>query len=90
MYIEEPLNKQWVVNALSYSTPVVSVRKNYGMIRLYCDYPKIKCKTIKCKDHPRGEIHFHEFKTSLIDQYSLHLTKVKLATSSIFTQRTKF
>ena len=39
MYIEDLLNKQWIVNSSSpYSSPVVAVRKKDGTMRLCCDY----------------------------------------------------
>ena len=46
MYIEDLLNKQWLVNSSSpYSSPVVAVRKKDGTMRLCCDYWKLNAKT---------------------------------------------
>ena len=47
MYIEDLLNKQWIINSCSpYSSPVVAVRKKDGTIRLCCDYRKLNPKTV--------------------------------------------
>ena len=52
MYIEDLLNKKWIVHSSSsYSSPVVVVRKNDGSIRMCCDYQKLNAKTIPDR-HP--------------------------------------
>ena len=52
MYIEDLLNKQWIVNSSSsYSSPVVAVRKKDGTMRLCCDYRKLNAKTVPDR-HP--------------------------------------
>ena len=46
-YIEDLLNKQWIIHSRSeYSPPVVAVRKKDGTIRLCCDYRWLNQKTI--------------------------------------------
>ena len=52
MYIEDLLNKKWIVHSnSSYSSPVVVVRKKDGSIRMCCDYQKLNAKTIPDR-HP--------------------------------------
>ena len=42
-YIEDLLNKQWIVHSKSaYSSPILAVRKKDGSIRLCCDYRKLQ------------------------------------------------
>ena len=56
MYIEDLLNKKWIVSSsLSYSSPVVPVRKKDESIRMCCDYRKLNAKTIPDK-HPLARI----------------------------------
>ena len=44
MYIEDLLNKEWIVHSSSsYSSPVV-VRRKDGSIRICCDYQKLNAK----------------------------------------------
>ena len=39
MYIEDLLNKKWIIHSSSsYLSPVAVVRKKEGSIRIYCDY----------------------------------------------------
>ena len=46
-YIEDLLNKQWIIHSHSeYSSPVVAIRKKDGTIRLCCDYRKLNQKTV--------------------------------------------
>ena len=46
MYIEDLLNKQWIINSSSpYSSPVVAVRKKDGTMRFCCDFWKLNAKT---------------------------------------------
>ena len=53
MYIEDLMNKQWIVNSSSsYSSPVVAVRKKDGTMRLCCDYRKLNAKTIPDRHPP--------------------------------------
>ena len=55
-YIEDLLNKQWIVHSNSaYSLPVVVVRKKYGILRLRCDSRKLNSKTIP-DHHPLPRI----------------------------------
>ena len=55
-YIEDLLNKQWIVHSNSeYSSPVVVVRKKDGTMRLCCDYHKLNNKTIPDR-HPLPRI----------------------------------
>ena len=59
MFIEDLLNKQWIVNSSSpYSSPAVAVQKNDGTMRLCCDYRKRQYQT---------DIHSCAFKISLMD-----------------------
>ena len=57
MYIEDLLNKKWIVHSSSsYSSPVVVVvRKKDGSIRMCCDYQKLNAKTIPDR-HPLPRI----------------------------------
>ena len=56
MYIEDLLNKQWIVNSSSpYSSPVVAVRKKDGTMRLCCDYRKPNSMTVADR-HPLQSI----------------------------------
>ena len=55
-YIEDLLNKQWIVHSNSAcSSPVVAVRKKDGTLRLCCDYRKLNSKTIPDR-HPLPRI----------------------------------
>ena len=55
-YIEDSLNKKWIVHSQSsYSSPVVVVRKKDGSLRLCCDYRKLNSKTIPDR-HPLPRI----------------------------------
>ena len=55
-YIEDLLNKQWIVESDSdYSSPVVAVRKKDNTIRLCCDYRLLNAKTVPDK-HPLPRI----------------------------------
>ena len=50
-HIEYLLSIGWIVNSTSpYSSPVVSVRKKDGTLRLCCDYWKLNRKTISDRD----------------------------------------
>ena len=52
MYIEDLLNKKWIVHSSSsYSSTAVVVRKKDGSIRMCCDYRKLVAKT-KPERHP--------------------------------------
>ena len=52
MYIEDLLNKKWIVHSSSsYSSSVVVVRKKDGFIRMCCDYQKLNAKIITDR-HP--------------------------------------
>ena len=52
MYIEDLLNKTWIVHSSSsYSSPVVVDRKKDGSVRMCCDYRKLNAKTIPDR-HP--------------------------------------
>ena len=52
MYIEDLLNKQWIINSSSpYPSKVVPVQKKDGAIRLVCDYQKLNAKTVS-DTHP--------------------------------------
>ena len=52
MYIEDFLNKQWIVNSSSvYSSPNVAVKKKDGTMRVCCDYRKLNAKTVPDR-HP--------------------------------------
>ena len=56
MYIEDLLNKKWIVHSSSsYLSPVVAVRKKNGFIRMCCDYRKLNAKTILGR-HPLPRI----------------------------------
>ena len=56
MYIEDLLNKKWIVySSLSYLSPVVVVRKKDGSIRMRCDYRKFNTKAIPDR-HPLPRI----------------------------------
>ena len=56
MYIEDLLNKKWIVHSSSsYSSSVVVVRKKDGSIRMCCDYRKLNAKTIPDR-HPLPRI----------------------------------
>ena len=56
MYIEDFLNKQWIVNSSSmYSSPNVAVKKMDGTMRLCCDYRKLNAKTVPDR-HPLPRI----------------------------------
>ena len=56
MYIEDLLNKNWIVHSSSsYSSPVVVVRKTEGFIRMCCDYRKLNVKRIPDR-HPLPRI----------------------------------
>ena len=56
MYIEDLLNKKWIVHfSSSYSSPVVAVRKKDGSKRMCCDYQKLDAKTIP-ERHPLSPI----------------------------------
>ena len=56
MYIEDLLNKQWIVNSnFPYSSPVVAVRKKNGTISLCCNYRKLNAQTVPDR-HPLGYI----------------------------------
>ena len=47
MYIEDLLNKNWIVDSSSsYSSPVAEVRKKDEPIRICCNYRKLNAKTI--------------------------------------------
>ena len=51
-YIEDLLNRQWIVNFSSpYSSPVVAVRKKDGTMMLCCDYRKLNATTVPDR-HP--------------------------------------
>ena len=51
-HFENLYNKGWIVNSSSsYSSPVVSVRKKDGSLRLCCDYRQLNSKTIPDR-HP--------------------------------------
>lgn len=55
-YSEDLLNKQWILHSNSaYSSPVVTVKKKDGTLRLCCDYRKLNSKTIP-DDHPLPRI----------------------------------
>ena len=55
-HIEDLLNRGWIVNSTSpFSSPIVSVRKKDGTLRLRCDYRKLNSKTIPDK-HPLPKI----------------------------------
>ena len=55
-YIENLLNKQWIVHShAAYSSPVVAVRKKDRILRLCCDYRKLNSKTIPDR-HPLPRI----------------------------------
>ena len=46
-YVEDLLNKGWITKSSSnYSSPVVAVRKNDGLLWLFCDYRALNNKTI--------------------------------------------
>ena len=46
-HIEDLLNRGWIVNSTSpYSSPIVSITKKDGTLRLCCDYRKLNSKTI--------------------------------------------
>ena len=52
MYIEDLLNKHWIINSSSpYSSPVVVVQKKDGTMRVCCDYQKLNAKTVPDR-HP--------------------------------------
>ena len=52
MYIEDLLNKKWIVHSSSsYLSPVAEVRKKDESIRICCDYRKHNAKTIPDR-HP--------------------------------------
>ena len=56
MYIEDLLNKKWIVHSSSsYSSTAVVVRKKDGSIRMCCDYRKPIAKT-KPDRHPLTRI----------------------------------
>ena len=56
MYIEDLVNKKWIVHSSSsYSSPVVVVRKKDGSIRISCDYKNLNAKTIPDR-HPLPRI----------------------------------
>ena len=41
-YIEDPLNKKWIINSKSfYSSPVVTARKKDGSLQHCCNYCKL-------------------------------------------------
>ena len=41
-YIEDPLNKKWIINSKSFnSSPVVAARKKDGSLQHYCNYCKV-------------------------------------------------
>ena len=85
MYIEDLLNKKWIVHSsASNSSPVVFVRKKDGSIKMCCDYRKINATTIPDRhplpriqnilDHLGGNQYF-----TLLDQskayHQLHLLR---------------
>ena len=52
MYIEDLLNKQWILNSSSlYASQVVAVQRNNGKMRLCCDYQKLNAKLVPDR-HP--------------------------------------
>lgn len=52
MYIEDLLNKQWIVNSTSpYASQVVAVQKD-EKIRLCCDYQKLNAKRVLDRHPP--------------------------------------
>ena len=56
MYIEDLLNKQWIVNSSSpHSSLVVAMRKKDGTMRLCCDYQKLNAKIVPDR-HPLPRI----------------------------------
>ena len=56
MYIENLLNKKWIVHSSSsYSSLAVVVGKKNGSIRMCCDYRKLNAKTITNR-HPLPRI----------------------------------
>lgn len=55
-YSEDLLNKQWILHSNSaYSSPVATVKKKDGTLRLCCDYRKLSSKTIP-DGHPLPRI----------------------------------
>ena len=53
-YIEDLLNRQWIVNFSSpYSSPVVAVRKKDGTMMLCCDYRKLNATQYQTDIHSR-------------------------------------
>ena len=55
-HVEDLLNRGWIVNSTSlYSSPVVSVRKKDGILKLCCDYRKLNSMTIPDR-HPLPKI----------------------------------
>ena len=55
-HIENLYSKGWIINSSSsYSSPVVSVRKKDGLLRLCCDYRQFNRKTIPDR-HPLPKI----------------------------------
>ena len=56
MYIEDLLNKKWIVHSSSsYSSPVVAVREKSKSIRMCYHYRKLNAKTIPDR-HPLPRI----------------------------------
>ena len=55
-YIEDLLNKQWIQKSHSnFLSPIVTVRKKDGSLRLCCDYRKLNAKTTQDR-HPLPNI----------------------------------